>query len=288
MQFNKEKYIMNTPQDRYIKVGNINTHYWAEGSQGSPVVLIHGIGQYIESWLPSFGALAARYRVYAVDLLGHGRTDKPLNVSYKIADLAQFVRDFMATLGIEHAHIVGHSLGGAIGIQLALVQPSVVDKLALVNSGGLGKEVTMVIRIMNIPILGELLTRPSRSGSANLAKLLVHDPAVMTDELIELSYQMSLLPGVPKSFLRTVRANGNLFGQNKSLYSSNVQGLPSITKPVLVVWGRQDQVIPVAHAEVATKNLPNVRVQIFDNCGHFPMLEHTQSFNELLLEFLGN
>jgi len=279
---------MSRPQDRYIKVGNINARYWAEGSQGSPVVLIHGIGQYIENWLPSFGALAAKRRVYAVDLLGHGRTDKPLDVSYKIADLAQFVKDFMAALGIERAHIVGHSLGGAIGIQLALVHPMVVDKLALVNSGGLGKEVTIALRIVYVPILGEILTRPSRSASANFAKLVVHDPAVMTDELIELSYQMSLISGVQKSFLRIWRANGNLFGQSKSIYNPNVQGLPSITKPVLVVWGRQDQVIPVAHAEVAAKSLPNVRVQIFDNCGHFPMLERTQSFNELLLEFLDN
>jgi 4,5:9,10-diseco-3-hydroxy-5,9,17-trioxoandrosta-1(10),2-diene-4-oate hydrolase len=279
---------MKAPQDRYIKVGKINTRYWAEGSQGSPLIFIHGIGEYIENWLPSFGVLGEKYRVYAVDLLGHGRTDKPLNVSYKIADLTQFVKDFMATLGIEHAHVVGHSLGGAIGTRLALVQPAVVNKLVLVGSAGLGKEAAMVLRIMNLPILGEMLSRPSHSGSANLAKLLVHDPAVMTDELIELSYQMSLLPGMQKSFLRVLRANGNLFGQSKSVYGPNVQGLPSITKPVLVVWGRQDQIIPVAHAEVATKNLPNVRVQIFDSCGHFPMLEHTQSFNELLLEFLGN
>ena len=279
---------MKTPQDRYIKVGKINTRYWAEGSQGLPVIFIHGIGEYIENWLPSFGVLAEKYRVYAVGLLGHGRTDKPLNVSNKIADLALFVKDFMATLGIEHAHVVGHSLGGAIGTWLALVHPAAVDKLVLVGSAGLGKETAMILRIMNIPILGEILSRPSRSGSADLAKLVVHDPAVMTDELIELSYQMSLLPGAQKSFLQTVRANGNLFGQSKSMYSPIVQGLHSITKPVLVIWGRQDQIIPVAHAEVATKNLPNVRVQIFDNCGHFPMLEHTQSFNELLLEFLGN
>lgn len=116
---------MKTPQDRYIRVGQINIRYWAEGSQGSPVVLIHGIGGYIESWLPSFDVLAAQHRVYAVDLLGHGRTDKPLDVSYKIADLAQFVKDFMAALEIEHAHLVGHSLGGAIATRLSLVCPAV-------------------------------------------------------------------------------------------------------------------------------------------------------------------
>jgi 4,5:9,10-diseco-3-hydroxy-5,9,17-trioxoandrosta-1(10),2-diene-4-oate hydrolase len=207
-----------------------------------------------------------------------------------VEDLAQFVKDFMATLGIEHAHVVGHSLGGAIGTRLALVHPAVVDKLVLVCSGGLGKEVIPMLRIMTIPILGELLTRPSRAGSASFFKMIVHDPAVVLEELVELDYQMSLLPGMQKSFLRVLRANCNLFGQRESMFGPNVimKGLPSIRKPVLVVWGRQDQVLPVAHAEVAAKGLPNVRVHIFENCGHYPILEHTQSFNALVLEFLGN
>jgi pimeloyl-ACP methyl ester carboxylesterase len=279
---------MSTPQDRYINIGKINARYWTEGNQGSPVILIHGIGLYIESWLPSFNTLAKQHKVYAVDLPGHGKTEKPLNISYTIDNLSQFIKDFMTALDIEKAHIVGHSLGGAIGTRLALTQAASVDRLVLVGSAGLGKEATMVLRIISVPILGEMLTRPSLSGSANLAKMLVYDPAVMTNELIELAYQMSLLPDMQKSFLRVLRANGNLFGQSKSMYIPNVQGLPSITKPVLVVWGRQDQVVPVAHAEVATKYLPNVRVQLLDNCGHMPMLEHTVDFNKLLLDFLSD
>ena len=277
---------MKMPQDRYIKVGTINTRYWAEGSQGSPVILIHGIGGYIEAWLPNFDALAAQHQVYAVDLLGHGRTDKPLDVSYTIASLTQFVKDFMAALGIEQAHVVGHSLGGAIGTRLALTFPTVVDKLVLVESAGLGKEASLVLRITSVPFLGEMLTRPSRSGSASSGKMLVYNPAIMTNELVELNYQMAALPGAQQSFLKTLRANGNLFGQKKSMYSPNVRGLPSITHAVLVIWGRQDKVLPVMHAEVAAKGLPNVRVNVLDNCGHLPMLEHSQAFNELLLEFL--
>lgn len=277
---------MHTPQDRYVKVGTINTRYWAEGDHGSPVILIHGIGGYVEDWLPTFGALAEKHCSYAVDLLGHGRTDKPSDVAYKFADLTQFVNDFMAAIGIDHAYVVGHSLGGAIGTRLALMYPTLVDGLVLVGSAGLGREAIMALRIMSLPLVGEMLSRPSRSGAANLAKLVVHDPAVMTNELIDLSYQMSLLPGTQSAFLRTLRSIGSLFGQRKSMVEPNVQGLPSIAKPVLVVWGRQDQVIPVEHAEVAAQGLPDVRVQIFDNCGHLPMLEYTQSFNELLLEFL--
>ncbi len=277
---------MNTPQDCYIKIGTLNTRFWAQGSQGQPVILIHGIGGYVESWLPCLDALATQHRVYALDLPGCGRTDKPLNISYKIADLAQFVKDFMATLQIERAHVVGHSLGGAIGIRLALMFPTAIDKLVLVAAAGLGKEGAIFLRIASLPILGEMLTRPSRSGSAEFAKLVVHDPAVMTAEDIELSYQMDSQPGAHQSFLRTLRANTNLLGQHPSMYGPNVRGLASVTNPVLVVWGRQDQVVPVAHAEVAAKGFPNVQAHIFDHCGHLPMLEHTLAFNELLLGFL--
>ena len=156
---------MKPPKDRYIKVGKVNTHYWEEGTQGSPVILIHGIGCYIELWSPTFEALAAQHRVYALDLLGHGRTDKPQDVSYKLENLAQFVNNFMTALGIEHAHVVGHSLGGAIATKLCLLYPTLVDKLVLAAPGGLGKEGPIAFRIASLPILGELLTRPSRSSS---------------------------------------------------------------------------------------------------------------------------
>ena len=279
---------MKIPRDQYIRIGQINTRYWAEGIEGSVVVLIHGIGRFIEDWLPSLYVLAERHRVYAVDLLGHGRTDKPLDASYKIADLAQFVKDFMMALEIEHAHIVGHSLGGAIGTRLTLLYPNLVDKLILVSTAGLGRNVTIMLRIATIPLLGEKLTRPSLSGAANSAKMCVHNPDIITDKLVDLDYEMASLPGAQQALLKVLRVNGNLFGQDKSMYKPNILGLPSITNPVLVIWGRQDQIVSVEHADVVAKKLPDAKVRIFDDCGHFPMLEHTQAFNDLLLEFLNN
>lgn len=145
-----------------------------------------------------------------MDLLGHGRTEKPLDVSYTIASLTQFVKDFMAALGIEQAHVIGHSLGGAIATRLAITVLTAVDKLVLVYSVGPGQEVTIVLRIATVPLLGERFTRPSRSGSASSGRMFVYDPASMTDELIELNYQMASLPSAQQSFLKTLRANGNL------------------------------------------------------------------------------
>jgi pimeloyl-ACP methyl ester carboxylesterase len=157
-----------------------------------------------------------------------------------------------------------------------------------VSSGGLGKEGSMILRIASLPLLGELLTRPSLSGAASSAKILVHNPAVMTDDLIELGYRMSALPGAQKSFLKTLRSNASFLGQKESMYGTNTRGIKSIMNPVLVIWGRQDQVVPVAHADIAAKGFPDVRVHIFDNCGHLPMLEYTSDFNRLLLDFLSD
>jgi len=277
---------MFTPQDRYIKVGQFNTRYWVAGDKGSPVVLIHGIGQYVEYWTSAINEIAAQHQVYALDLLGHGKTDKPLDIAYTVDDFSRFVKDFMSALGIEKAHIVGHSLGGAISLRMALNNTPAVDRLVLVDSGGLGREISMVFRISSLPFLGEIITWPSIFSAKTLLRMFVQDPITITDDYIEHYYQISTLPNTQKAVLKTLRSIGNLWGQVDN--SPDIQRLPSMTNPVLVIWGRQDNVVPVAHADTAAKGLPNVRVQIIENCGHSPPLEHASVFNRLLLEFLGD
>ena len=278
---------MDTPRDHYVQVGKVKTRYWDEGDGDPPVVLIHGIGCYIENWLPSLGALAERHRVCALDILGHGRTDKPADAGYGTADLARFVREFMEAVGIERAHVVGHSLGGAIATRLALLYPSAVERLVLVASAGFGKEVCMELRLCTIPVAGEMLTRPGRSASAQTLKMCVHDEAHVTEESVDLDLEMASLPGAQQGFLRTLRACGGfLTGQGMSMRGPNLEGIGSIDAPVLVVWGREDKVIPVEHADVIAAAGNDVRVEVLDGCGHTPMLERTEAFNDLVCEFL--
>ena len=280
---------MSAPEDRYAQIGQVKTRYWDEGEGDPPVVLIHGIGCYVENWLPSLGALTERHRVCALDMLGHGRTDKPADAAYGTADLAQFVREFMEVLGIGRAHVVGHSLGGAVATRLALIHPSAVEKLALVASAGFGREVCMELRLCTIPAVGEVLTRPGRSASVQTLKMCVYDEKHVTEESVDLDLEMASLPGAQRSFLKTLRGCGGfLSGQSKTMYGPNLDGLGSIDVPVLVVWGREDKVIPVGHAEVIAAAGKNVRVEVFDGCGHTPMLERPEAFNELLLEFLAD
>jgi 4,5:9,10-diseco-3-hydroxy-5,9,17-trioxoandrosta-1(10),2-diene-4-oate hydrolase len=276
-----------TPQDQYVQVGQINTRFWAQGEVGSNVVLIHGIGGYMEHWIHNIQPLAEHHRVYALDLVGNGRTDKP-EADYTMAYFAQFVHDFLETQHIERATLVGNSMGGAVTLQFALQFPDQVDKLVLVNSAGLGKELTIFFRLPTLPLIGEWLTRPSRKGAAQLLEEAFYDSALVTDALIDLDYEMAAQPGAQKVLLTTLRRSVSLLGIREDVLHPAFENLTGILAPTLIVWGEQDAILPVAHAYAGEKQIPNARLHIFDRCGHMPQLECPEEFNELVLEFLAD
>jgi pimeloyl-ACP methyl ester carboxylesterase len=273
------------PQDRYVRVGNINTRYWAVGDKGSAVVLVHGLGGFVENWVYNIDALAQRHRVYAMDLVGFGRSDKtPL--THDLNHLVRFINDFMKTQNIEKAGLVGNSLGGGLVLQFALNFPEKVTKLVLVDNAGMGRGVILVFKFSSLPFLGELLTRPSPKITAWLWKKIVYDSSLVTPELVELSYRLAAQPGAQKALLSTLRAGINLLGQRGNLVSQLLESLEDINKPVLITWGKQDRIIPPSHAQVAVTKIPGARLELFDRCGHMPMFEYSDKFNKLVLDFL--
>ena len=274
------------PQDQYVQVGQINTRYWTLGNKGTTIILLHGIGSSVETWTHNINVLAQHHRVYAVDLVGAGRSDKP-PVTYSLTKLAQFVKDFMDAINIESACLVGNSLGGGVALQFALNFPRQVEKLVLVNSLGLGKEITFTLRLATLPFVGRLFS-PSRSGTALALKQSVYDSTLISDEWVELYYQIATLPGAWETNLAIIDTNINLFGVRSEVYNPIVARLATITAPTLVFWGQQDRIVPVAHAAVATQGLPSARIHIFDPCGHWPQFERSEEFNTLVLEFLTN
>lgn len=276
-----------TLQDQYVKVGSINTRYWTSGNKGTKVLLLHGAGGCVDYWMQNIGALAQHHCVYAVDMVGSGRSDKPV-ATYSLTYLAQFIKDFMDALNIKRASLIGPSLGGGVALQFTLMFPEKVSKLVLISCFGLGKELPIGLRLVSRPFLGEFLTRPSRNGIAGMLKLAVHDPTLITDELIDISYQISALPGAHRSLLKLARRNSNIFGVRTQVYRPLVAQLASITAPTLVVWGKQDRLLPVAHADVAIKALPNAHLHVFDPCGHWPPFERPGEFNALVIEFLAS
>ncbi len=280
---------MNTeiprPKDQMIRVGNMNARYWAEGDQGSPVILIHGLGAYIETFWPNIMTLAQQHRVYAVDLPGSGLSDKPADGKYTIQYFVQFIHDFMDALGIEHASLVGHSLGGGVVLQFTLTYPRLVDRLVLMNSAGLGPEVGIQLRLVSLPILGNILTKPGLKATRWHLEAIVFDKSLISEDLVQTDYAYCAQPGVQGIMLKTLRNIGGLGGQKRSFYGPIVEKLPAISQPALVIWGREDTIVPVKHVEMARK-IPDIHVKVFDHCCHFPQLEHRQEFDQVLLNFL--
>ncbi len=275
---------MNTEQlqDRYVKVGSINTRYWQAGDSGNTVILLHGGGGYIELWKHNIFELAKHHRIYAFDMVGAGRSDKP-DADYTFDFMAQFTRDFMKALDISKASLIGTSAGGGVALTVALNFPKLVDRLVLVGSAGLGKEINFLLRVTTLPGLGKLFSSPSKSGVAMLCKQAVYDPALITDEIVEEFYQMATLLGSSEATLNVGRSNFNIWGQ---FHQSITERLGTIAAPTLIVWGRQDPMVPVTHAQSATKIIPNARLEIIEECGHWSSIEHPQKFNQLVLEFM--
>ncbi len=277
--------LLKTLEDQFIKIGSINTRFWMAGDTGPPVLLIHGIGGSVEEWRFNIEALAEHHRVYALDMVGSGHSDKPA-AEYSFSYLAQFVNDFMDAQTIERATLIGHSLGGGVVLKFAIQFPDKVDRLVLVSSAGLGKEVHLAFRLSSLPLIGNWLTRPSRKGTAQLLTDCYFDQDLITDEFVEFKYRLAAQPGAQESFLSTVRAQGNFGGQRDHVVHSIVDNLASITAPTLIIWGQQDRILPVAHAGIAASRIPNVRLHIFDPCGHCPPEERPEEFNALVLDFL--
>ena len=192
----------------------------------------------------------------------------------------------MQTLEIERATLVGESMGGAVSLQFALKYPDQVEKLVLEASGGLGKEVSITLRIMSLPVLGEYFVRPSRKGSEDYLKMLFYDQDLITAEMIEEDYQMSLQSGAQRCLLSALRSMVSIRGAKQDAYKPILEHLEKIEVPIMILWGEQDPILPVAHAHAAAERLPDARLHIFDRCGHMPNIERAEEFNQLVTAFL--
>lgn len=241
--------------------------------QGDPVVLIHGFTASKESWFFNMEALGSHFRVLAPDLPGYGQSTKVVE-NPPIAFYASWIHRLLDQQGIESAHLVGNSMGGAIAMELALQDPKRVRKLVLVDTLGFGGSV--------VPGVGEKLVNSStRDEVKEMIAMVIHDPALIIPAVVDRAFQYRQEPGVP-ALLKRVAAQ--LSDGTRPLVDYSPR-LKQLTMPVLVVWGREDRVLPVSDISKA-KALPHGRVHVFEACGHMPQLEKALEFNALVTQFL--
>jgi len=262
--------------------------FYRSAGSGPVLALVHGITSTSDTWANVLPYLAERFTVLAPDLLGHGESAKPRG-DYSLGAYASGIRDLLIALGHERATFVGHSLGGGIAMQLAYQFPEHCERLVLVSSGGLGREITALLRAASLPgselvlplLANEQVLGAGRAVGRALGRVGLR---VHTDLGEVLRGHASLSDGEARAaFVHTLRtivdAGGQRVDASDRLYLAQAI-------PFLIVWGERDPIIPVEHALAAHRLVPGSRLEVFPDAGHFPHLDDPLRFVRLLTEFM--
>jgi pimeloyl-ACP methyl ester carboxylesterase len=251
-------------------------------------VLLHGIGRDHGDWDAVLPALAERYTVIAPDLLGHGKSAKPRG-DYSLGAYASGIRDLVVMLGHERATFVGHSLGGGVAMQLGYQFPERCERLVLVDSGGLGREVHGLLRAATLPaaefVLPLLVSTGLLNTGRSVGRFLDRLGLRLNTDLEQMARGHASLsdPEARAAFIHTLRAivepGGQRVDARDRLYLAQYV-------PFMLIWGERDPIIPVAHAYEAHRLVPNSRLEVFPGAGHFPHVDDPQRFVRVLIDFI--
>jgi pimeloyl-ACP methyl ester carboxylesterase len=262
--------------------------YRTAGEGGPVILLVHGITGSSQHWAPTIDLLSSDFTVIAPDLLGHGESAKPRG-DYSLGAYASGLRDLLALLGHDRATVVGHSLGGGVAMQFAYQFPERCERLVLVNSGGLGREVHLLLRAAALPgaelVLPLIAANWTRSAGQAVGSFLGRLGLRAGSDLAEMARGYDSLSDseARAAFLHTLRAVIEPGGQRVSavdrLYLAE-------EVPSLIVWGKHDPLIPVRHAQIAHDAMPGSRLEVFEDSGHFPQLDDPIRFAGVLAEFV--
>lgn len=266
------------PEGKYIDLSaGMKLHYHDLGS-GYPVLFLQGSGSGASGWsnfqynAPAF--IEAGYRPLLIDLPGYGYSSKPTDVNYTLDYFVAYINEFLEKIGVAKLAIVGNSLGGALAIGFALKYPQKAEKLILMAPGGV-EDTPAYFAMPGMAIMKEVFMSGSKSRDtlANfIRKGLVYDPASASEEMIDQRWEIFQLQ------------NDHVI---KTMSVPNMsERLGEITCPVLVLWGIDDKMMPETGILKLAKGLKNMRLVIQAKCGHWFMVEHTQLFNKLSLDFL--
>ena len=265
---------MDTPEYQFTEVGGLRVRYADRGFGDSVVLLLHGFGGDLDNWMFNLDSLAEKHRVLALDLPGHGQSVKT-NVDPSLSGMATFVRKFLDVLSVSSVHVVGHSMGGAIAMQLASDSPETVKSLGLICSAGLGPDI-------NSDYLRGFVEAQSQQELKLVLQQLFADESLVNLQLVNDLLNYKRIDGVEatlNALSETLISAGEQTILTDNIVASGI--------PVLVIWGKQDRIIPVSHAQnYSAAGGSCVEVEIFDSAGHMVQMEKAHDVNRSLLNFL--
>lgn len=255
-----------------------NVHILGDPATQPAVLLIHGSGPGVTAyanWRLTMPALGEHFAVVAPDVLGFGFTERPDGVRYDLPTWTAHAVGVLDALGIDRAHVVGNSFGGALALSLAINHPQRVQRLVLMGAAGGPMR------------LSEGLDRvwgyePSIEAMQSLLELFAYDPGLVGTDLARLRYEASIRPGVQEAFAAMFPPPRQ---QALDAITHPVDRLALITHPTLIVHGREDRVIPLESSLALLSLIDDARLHVFGRCGHWTQIEHADAFNRLLIEF---
>jgi pimeloyl-ACP methyl ester carboxylesterase len=257
-----------------------------EAGQGPPIILLHGFGGCAYTWRHVIPALAAQHRVLTIDLKGFGLSDKPADGHYAVSDQADLVADFIRQNDLRDLVLMGHSMGGAVTLMTYLkmqeTDPGRLKKLVLIDSAGYPQKTPWFIWMSKVPGLNTGLSKvvSPRVATALVLKKSYYDKDKVTEEQIDTYAYYGSLPGAAAAVAQTAR----------QIIPADIEGLiaryKDIKVPVLIIWGREDEVVPLAVGERFKQDIPDSQLVVIPRCGHIPLEEEPGATRRAIMDFL--
>lgn len=271
---------METPTSRFVRAGDVKIHY-QEGGSGDPLICIHGAGPGATAWSNfkgNFAALTPHFRTILVDMPQYGKSDKPVIEGGRLAYLARVFRDFMETLSIPKARFIGNSMGGQAALKLAIDFPERVDRVVVIGSSPL--KAGSIFQPMPLEAIRNIRDYyrgdgPSRAKMRQVLESLVSDPSRITDDLVQERYVASMDPEL-------VAINQKPPAETEDLYFE----LTRVRAKTMLVWGQDDRAGALDVGLLMLRRVPDARLYLFSQCGHWANVEHRDEFNRVVVEFL--
>lgn len=265
----------------FLDAGGIRTRYLMAGDPSKPLLLLlHGVGGHAEAYTRNLGVHAQHFWTVAIDMIGHGWTDKP-DINYQLPDYGKHVLDVLKALGRDKASISGESLGGWVATWLAVHHPGCLDRLVLNTAGGWTAHPEVMERIKRLS--NEAATNPTWKGIRTRLEFLMYDKANVPDDLIETRRAIYAQDGFAASMARIMCLQDMDIRRANMITEAQYR---SIDKPTLVVWTSHDPTATPAEGAQIADMIPGAKYMVMNKCGHWPQYEDAPLFNKAHLAFL--
>ncbi|QXF36217.1 alpha/beta hydrolase [Photorhabdus luminescens] len=265
----------------HLDVKGIKTRV-LEAGNGPILIFLHGIAGHLEAYMRNILPHAAHFRVLAIDMLGHGFTDKPVR-SYEIIDYVEHLRDLIETLNLKKIHLSGESLGGWVAARFAAKYPQYIHRLVLNTAGGMIADPNVMERLRTLSL--NAVKNPDREATRKRLEFLMEDPAMVAEDLVEARFAIYRQPGM-LSAMENIMCLQDMETRSRNLLTEDE--LAKIQAETLVLWTTHDPTAAVSVGQRLAGLIKNSRFVVMEKCGHWPQYEDPDTFNRLHIDFLLN